>query len=79
MIGGEGMSQARQGALPSVGLRFFDNMLNEFLHPSAATIERAAGGAIMGACLVGEPCGAFEAGASLVVGGAAVKDSLDNH
>jgi hypothetical protein len=45
------------------------------------TLERAAAGGLMALCFVGEPCGAIEAGLSLVVGGAALGGSMghDNH
>ena len=44
-------------------------------HP-AETIERGAAGALMALCFVGEPCGAIEAGLSVVVGAAALGGSL---
>jgi len=76
--GATAMSMAQDDARPSVMMRFIARMFHEAHNPSARTIERAAGGAIMATCLVAEPCGAVEAGLSLVVGGAAVKDSLDH-
>ncbi|GEM_PF-6045664 len=47
-------------------------------HP-LETLERGAAGALMALCLVGEPCGAVEAGLSLLVGGAAAGKEILDH
>lgn len=69
--------QAQREAADSVFVSAFS------LRPATAKEKwseagKVAAGALMVACFIGEPCGAFEAGASLVVGATAVGEAVSH-